>query len=138
MTGSTAGAYISYTREDMSYAEGVSRTLERAGIPVWIDKESLKPGVDWYSKNQEALTNARVLVAIVSAASNSLQWTFFEIGYAMAAGTPVILVLLAEVASLPINLSKVQVVDAQGLDETSTAEVVAAAVKEILGRQNDS
>jgi nucleoside 2-deoxyribosyltransferase len=122
----------------MSYAEGVSRTLERAGIPVWIDKESLKPGVDWYSKNQEALTNARVLVAIVSAASNSLQWTFFEIGYAMAAGTPVILVLLAEVASLPINLSKVQVVDAQGLDETSTAEVVAAAVKEILGRQNDS
>ncbi len=138
MTRSTARVFLSYAVSDRAYAEGVGRALDRAGMPVWIDKETIHTGEDWDAEIHKALNSARVVVLIVSARSLASQWVNYEIGSAIAAGIPVIPVLIGDVVSLPRHLRQVQLVDARGLDEAGTGEKVAAALEQIRGREGDS
>ena len=36
--------FISYTREDLAAVQELKAGLEAAGLPVWFDQQSLKPG----------------------------------------------------------------------------------------------
>ena len=63
-------AFISYVREDSRQVDGLQRTLQDAGIPVWRDTTDLWPGEDWRANIRRAITdNALVFVACFSHAS---------------------------------------------------------------------
>jgi hypothetical protein len=60
-------AFISYVREDSDDAARLQRTLESAGVRVWLDTAELWPGEDWRAKIREAITaDALVFIACFS------------------------------------------------------------------------
>jgi hypothetical protein len=70
-------AFISYVREDSSEADALQRMLEAAGIPVWRDIASLRPGEDWRAKIRNAITHdALVFIACFSSRSAARQQSY--------------------------------------------------------------
>ena len=136
MTHSLQNVFISYAQADRAHAEGVVRALSHAGVSVWIDKAKIKGGDQWDTEIHKALNEAKVMVLIVSARSLESQWVNYEIGSAIAAGIPVIPVLVGDVKSLPKLLRQVQVIDARGLDEISMGEKVATALERFRGEDD--
>ena len=40
-------AFISYSRADSAFADKLGEDLEKRGIAVWIDRESIEGGAAW-------------------------------------------------------------------------------------------
>jgi hypothetical protein len=128
--------FISYSRSDKPLAEALEKELRDAGKLVWTDKE-LRAGEDWDLEIQNALKNASFVVIIVSAALFDSQWANYEIGSAIAAGTPVIPVLVGDVTYLPKHLRQLQTVDARGLDAASVGAKVTEALDRIQAQRDN-
>jgi hypothetical protein len=63
--------FISYSRRDAAFLKQFLdhlRPYVRAGaIPLWVDRQQIKPGDEWHQKIEQALEKARVVVLLVSA-----------------------------------------------------------------------
>ncbi|MDM8536235.1 toll/interleukin-1 receptor domain-containing protein [Desulfobacterales bacterium HSG17] len=62
--------FISYADEDSQTAKRLYQDLKQAGIPVWMDKESLLPGQRWQIEIKKAVQNSDYFLALLS--SNSV------------------------------------------------------------------
>lgn len=56
--------FISYSRRDRDIAIPVAEELERRGVPVWIDTESIPEAVPWRDEISVALRSADLIVCI--------------------------------------------------------------------------
>lgn len=73
--------FLSYAREDQSFAENLIAALEGKGFRVWWD--GLISGGDQYSeKIEQALSDADAVVVLWSERSKRSQWVRDEAGYA--------------------------------------------------------
>ena len=61
--------FISYSHQDGSCARGIARYLERHGLKVWIDSKDLALGDRWANNIETALSEADVLIGILSSSS---------------------------------------------------------------------
>jgi hypothetical protein len=122
--------FISYSSQDVDFAKALKHALSKTGESVLSDQE-LPAGEDWDSGIQRALREANVVILLVTPESLSSKIVNYEIGSAIGAGTPVLPVLLREVAPLPKYLQQVQAIDARGLDSTTIGRKVAAAIIQI-------
>jgi len=61
--------FLSYAKEDLSIAERVYRDLRSAGLSVWFDRHSLKPGEKWKPAISEAIRNSSYFLALLSKTS---------------------------------------------------------------------
>src|SRR5579863_4926981 len=57
-------AFLSYVREDSQRVDELQQRLEAAGIQVWRDTGSLRPGEDWRIKIRQAITGDALVVFI--------------------------------------------------------------------------
>jgi hypothetical protein len=64
-TGKT-DVFLSYAREDSAAAARLYSALCQAGLVVWFDKESLRPGERWQRAVEAAIRNSRYFVALMS------------------------------------------------------------------------
>ena len=39
--------FISYSRQELYFAESLAVSLQEKGVSVWFDIQQLKPGFDW-------------------------------------------------------------------------------------------
>ncbi len=65
----------------------MGRTLEEAGLQVWLDKSEILPGDNWADKLAEALRESEAMVVLLTPKaleSSHVQW---EISYALGAQT---------------------------------------------------
>ena len=115
--------FISYAYSDAAVAHEVSSTLEANGARVWLASERLKPGDKIEPVITRALADADVVVALLSATTSA--WRSLEIGTALAAGTRIIPLLLAD-AEIPDELADVTPVDMTGDREAGLGELVKA------------
>lgn len=68
--------FISYAREDYSYAKRLFDSLRRRqGIVPWLDKKNILPGMDWESEVTQALQDSRFFIPLLS--NNSVNKTGF-------------------------------------------------------------
>ena len=57
---------ISYRSTDIAFAKEILRLLREHDIPIWIDREGIKPGTKWRDELFCALKQCRVLIVVLS------------------------------------------------------------------------
>jgi len=62
-------AFISYASQDTNIAHALCDALERAGIPCWLASRDVSPGDVYADAIVRAITNARLLILILSQAA---------------------------------------------------------------------
>jgi hypothetical protein len=61
--------FLSYAREDLASASRLCSDLTAAGVAVWFDKISLRPGERWRPAIQRAISESRYFIALLSSRS---------------------------------------------------------------------
>lgn len=66
------GVFISYASEDLEAACRIARKLRDARVPVWLDKEQLRAGVDYEKKIKAAIKiKSRLFISLISQATEA-------------------------------------------------------------------
>lgn len=106
--------YISYQRKDVQAAQYFAAQLREAGIAVWLDIESIRPGQDWEAEIQQAVAQARVMLLMLSHEAIASTYIEQEWQYALHHNIPVIPVMLRVVSprAIPYPLQRLQFVSA--------------------------
>jgi hypothetical protein len=63
--------FLSYAKEDIDKARELCEKMEAAGLNVWFDKKSLKPGELWKATIRNAIRKSRYFVSLLSSESSS-------------------------------------------------------------------
>src|SRR3954469_21446436 len=59
-------AFISYSRGDTAFVDKLRRDLEKRGIPVWIDRESIEGGAAWRASITQAIRSCCAFILVLS------------------------------------------------------------------------
>lgn len=77
--------FISYVRRDsQQVADQLFDRLHREGFEVFLDRFSIRPGVDFATKLHEELSRKGMVVVLETAGIRSSRWTRLEIDFARA------------------------------------------------------
>jgi tetratricopeptide (TPR) repeat protein len=82
--------FVSYSSQDKPTADAIVATLEANGISCWIAPRDILPGTDWGEAIVEGIEEARTMVLVFSAHSNTSPQVRREIERAVHAVIPVI------------------------------------------------
>ncbi len=108
-----AKIFLSYSSKDADFARLLAEKLKTGGHEVAADFDLLTPGQNWRSVLSGGLKEADALVALVSQASLSSQFTLMEIGsaraYSSEIGKPLVIPVLIDDTPIPIALQDIQV-----------------------------
>ena len=63
--------FISYSQPDYDCAMELVARIEKEGIQCWVAPRDIAPSTDWAAEIIDAISNARVMVLVFSASSNS-------------------------------------------------------------------
>jgi hypothetical protein len=63
--------FLSHSHVDKVFADAICHKLEASGIRCWVAPRDIRPSEDWAEAIINAMDNARVLVLVFSASSNS-------------------------------------------------------------------
>ncbi len=58
--------FISYSRADNEFVDGLIRDLEQNGVPVWLDRHDIEGGTAWRAAISEAIRRCRAFVIVLS------------------------------------------------------------------------
>ena len=58
--------FVSYSRQELTFADSFSRRLEKSGYDVWIDFRRLVSGRQWQDQIYEGIQNATTMLLVVS------------------------------------------------------------------------
>lgn len=126
--------FLSYSRRDLDAMQVVREALRATGLVVWTD-EGLEPGTPgWRSAIEEAIRQAKAMVALLSPNANVSVWVDNEVAYAQALGKRVFPVLVAgdAASAVPINLIRVQWLDGrQDLSQVVTTDLQPHLLRQI-------
>ncbi len=129
--------FISYSSQDKVSADGVCHGLEARGVRCWMAPRDVIPGSDWQTSLLDAISDARVVVLLFTAATNSSEHIKREITAAFEGGTVVIPFRLENVmpqGALRYHLTGVHWLDAfQGSLEPHV-EQLATTIQRVLER----
>ena len=129
------GYFLSYSRADDRFALRLARDLRDRGVAMWVDQLDIRPSEHWDRAIERAVRECRGLVVILSPRSVASDNVADEISYAIDSGKSVLPVMI-ERCTLPLRLTRMQVVDAtdnyeraldQCLDELARRDGIAPA-----------
>jgi TIR domain len=103
--------FLSYSRSDERMALRLAKDLRAHGIAMWVDQLDIRPSEHWDRAIERAVTSCRGIVVILSPRSVASDNVADEISYAIDSGKSVLPVMI-ERCTLPLRLTRMQVVDA--------------------------
>ncbi len=111
--------FLSYARTDSTLVRQVADGLVAAGIRVWFDEASLKPGTEWMQEIERELSAADFVVFFISPNSVRSGWARQELQVAFhrqvsGEGGAAILPVLLQDADVPPLLRQFQWLDMRG------------------------
>src|SRR5690349_10615527 len=115
--------FISYSRRQLYFAEGVALKIQGAGIETWFDLQRLSPGVEWTTALADGYGNCERLVLVASQAAIQSPYVQVEWDTALRNGCEVI-VVLAEAVTLPDALRGAPVYDARSHFDRTLQDLV--------------
>lgn len=145
--GKTPHVFISYVRENQPDVDRLSKALRRNGVRVWIDRDSIQPGVRWKTAIRKAITNGAFFIACFSSeyASRSRSYMNEELQLALdeirqrasdrAFFIPVIL-SPTEVPDIEIS-SRERISDLQWVDLTKNWSKGIKSILSVVSSLND-
>ncbi len=107
--------FISYQQADKAVADAVCHRMEAAGVRCWIAPRDITHGKTWDDAVVDALTAAKVLVLIFSAAANASRNVVNEVKTALDAGATVMPFRIEDIrptGGLGLHLGRVHWLDA--------------------------
>jgi hypothetical protein len=105
--------FLSYSRADEGIALPFARTLREAGIAMWVDQFDIRPSEHWDRAIERAVRECRGIVVMLSPRSAASDNVADEISFALEHGKSVLPVMI-ERCSLPLRITRMQVIDATG------------------------
>ena len=106
-----ADIFISYKKEDRSFAELVVAALERQGFSVWWDQD-ITPRESWDGIIQREAEAAKALVVLWTPRSIASEWVRAEASFGRSRNK--LIPLMLEACELPIAFSMVQAANLAG------------------------
>jgi hypothetical protein len=92
--------FISYSRNELYFAESLTLALQKKGLKVWFDLQQLEPGCDWQKEIRLGLETCQGLILIVSEASLNSPYVYLEWKTALEQGKQIYLAIFE-----PVNLA---------------------------------
>lgn len=74
-SGSNAYVFVSYCRDDRARLAPYLKDLKQSGFEVWLDEDSLEPGITWEAEVARAIQEAEYFVVFLSKNSDR-NWRF--------------------------------------------------------------
>jgi hypothetical protein len=121
----SALAFVSYSRTDFDFAHRLVQDLKAHGASVWLDKMDIIAGERWDSAVEHALTNAPVMLVILSATSVNSTNVMDEVSFALENRKTVIPIISQECA-VPFRLRRLQHVDFRANYTEALSELLRA------------
>lgn len=87
--------FISYKRNDRSFALEIENRLIDAGLDTWTDN-ALRAGENWRDGIDEAIHNAFALVVLITPEARKSEYITYEWAFAMGLGIPIVPVVLVQ------------------------------------------
>ncbi len=103
--------FISYSRTDEDFARRLAADLDSMGARIWIDVDSIPPGVNWSTAVQQGLDACDVLILIISPASMASSNVVDEWQYARDEHKPIIPILWQPAGRIHFQLRRIQHID---------------------------
>src|ERR1700758_632069 len=103
--------FLSYSRSDERIALQLAKDLRAGGVAMWVDQLDIRPSEHWDRAIERAVSGCRGLVVILSPRSVASDNVADEISFAIDSGKSVLPVMI-ERCTLPLRLTRMQVVDA--------------------------
>ena len=118
--------FINYAQADLIAIQQIVDVFQDAGHET-VPAAKLLPGADWAAEMQAAVDGADALIYALSPDSLAAEWCQWAFAKAVAAGKPIIPILLRESASLPQAIQGFPVVDiATGFHEEDKQALLKA------------
>ena len=143
-------AFISYSRADSAFADRLSEDLEKRGIPVWIDRESIEGGAAWRASISQAIRSCCAFILILSPRSTQSPQVSKELSVAETHSRLIIPVVL-EACDIPpgmeLQLAELHWISFTELSYDAALERLTRVIKDARSRtagtaasgaQNDS
>ncbi|MCA0035061.1 toll/interleukin-1 receptor domain-containing protein [Mesorhizobium sp. B263B2A] len=131
--------YVSYTRRDDDFAQGLMFGLREAGHDITIEGTKLTPGINWRAELNEGLKAAEVFIILISESTMHSQYPMMELGtaraYAETSGKMLILPIVLGELSLPTIVQDIQVIFAQGRQPEELVPDINTAISAFEGRR---
>ena len=105
--------FISYSRKDLKFVEGLASDLKRAGFEVWYDFLRLRGGERWRIEIQNALKASQCVITVLSPDSVASEWVEREFLFASSLKRGIIPLLLRD-CELPLNYMDLNYIDVRG------------------------
>lgn len=102
--------FISYAHVDSHFVSQLKMRLEHAGIPVWMDTERLRIGMDWREEIDAAIRKSFAVVVVVTPAADRSKYVTYEWACAWGAGITIVPLML-EQADLHPRIGTLQHID---------------------------
>ena len=133
--------FISYASQDKAIADAVCATLESNQVRCWIAPRDILPGVPYTEALTEALRACRIVVLVLSAASNGSKHVMREVDAAVAAGIPVVPFRIGEMSlSMSMNylLKSIHWLDALSPPMEQHLQTLTEVVQNLIARAQPS
>ncbi len=132
--GKGHSVFISYSRQQLYFAEALSLQLQKVGVEVWMDLQQLEPGSDWQAQISAALQACTALVLVGSQPALTSHYVEQEWKTVLAAGKPVYIALY-EAVDLPDALESAPVIDFRGRFKPAAKTLADCLLHERIIRQ---
>jgi tetratricopeptide (TPR) repeat protein len=120
--------FISYSRDDSDFVNGLIADIEKRGIEVWIDRQDISGGETWRAAIAEAIRSCDAFVIVLSPNSTVSKNVSRELSIAEPHHRPII-PLLYQPCEIPPNM-EYQLAEIQWID--FTAEKYADALERLI------
>ena len=117
--------FISYSRENLAFAEQLVEDLLDYDLAVWMDVRSIPHGANWDNEVQKGLDSSDLMVVLLSPASVASQNVADEWSYFLEKDKPILPLMIAP-CDVPFRLSRRQRVDFTRDYRTAFQELIRA------------
>ncbi len=102
--------FVSYNRQDSKFALKLADDLAAQGINVWIDQRSITPGNRWDLEIEKALSNAEIVLVVLSPHAVASDNVLDEVSFAIDAHKRII-PIIAQECTIPFRLRRFQYIE---------------------------
>lgn len=103
--------FIAYASADIAFARRLAADLQKAGISIWIDSRSLRPGDSFVEVAGKALNQTAAVVIVLSKDAMESKWLRYEVSSIKdkRPSLPLVFFLLDDIA-VPSDLEGIQAI----------------------------
>lgn len=127
--------FISYSSEDMQWAEMIKENLDANGIPCWMaNRGGIAPGEDYIEAIVRALEDCDVFILVLSENAEKSAWVSKELGTAITKRKKIIPVKISDyqIRKFQFQLENIQIFQPGNLAEVASQINLVNAVKKAL------